>query len=143
MRFVSALAGVAISSAVLLAGGGSALAAHTSRFCQESVVFEKSSISSNLATLPPATLKSDYAKVKGAQPAMESSAPKSIKTDLKEIFNFDDGIFVDLSKVGWVFSKLPASDLRSLGVNGPKLKPAGDKVTSYLDKTCGLKLPLP
>jgi hypothetical protein len=140
---------LALVSVVVVAGGTAAVArpgvsrSDPSRFCQAAALFGKSSISSSLATLPPATLKSDYTKFKSAQPAMLSEAPHSIKGDLGKIFSFDDGIFVDLSKSGWSVVKLSKSDLETLAVNGPKLKPAGDAVTAYLDKTCGLKLPLP
>jgi hypothetical protein len=143
MRPLPVLASLAVISVLFMAGSASAPAAHSSRFCQEAAIFGKTSITSSLAALPPGTLKSDYAKFKSAQPGVLSSAPSSIKTDLTKIFNFDDGIFIDLSKVGWVFSKLTESDLQTLATNGPKLKPASDKVISYLDKTCGLKVPLP
>ena len=120
-----------------------AKASASSKFCDEAQAFGKSSVSSTLLTLPPATIKADYAEFKAAQPSMEAAAPSSIKADLKKIFVFDDGIFVDLSKSGWSVAKLSPADLKTLEVNGPKLKPAVDKVTAYLDKTCGLKLPLP
>lgn len=150
----AALAGV-LTGVVLMAAAGVAEGAHlsalaparvtaaSSTFCQEADVFGKTSVGSNLMTLTPATLKSDYAKFKAAQPTILANTPASIKTDLEKIFAFDDGIFDDLSKVGWVFGELTAADLHTLALDGPKLKPQSDAVVSYLDKTCGLKLLLP
>jgi hypothetical protein len=115
----------------------------TSPFCQKGVIFAKSGPSTTITTVSPATLKADYAKFKAAQPTMLSLAPSSIKGALQKIFAFDDGLFEALSKVGWSMAKLPPSELQSLAVKGPALRPASDKVIAYLDKTCGLKFPLP
>jgi hypothetical protein len=110
-------------------------------FCQKAdAVFGKGT---NLLTLPPATMKADDATFKADQPAILTLAPSSIKTDLKQIFTFDNGLFTALSKVGWTVAKLPKSELKVLGTTGPKLKPASDTVIGYLDSNCGLKLPKP
>ena len=97
----------------------------------------------NLLEQPPKTIASDDAAFKAIQPMILQVAPSSIKSDLEQIFTFDNGLFTALSKVGWTVSKLPRSELKTLGTTGPKLKPASDKVVAYLDSTCGLKLPMP
>lgn len=136
----------ASTTALASRAGVSSAARHsssTSTFCQEAVIFNKSSITNNLMTLPPATIKSDYTKFKAAWAPMLANAPSSIKDDMNKIFVFDNGIFKDLSKVGWSVAKLTEADLKYLEVNGPKLAPASDTFITYLDKTCGLKLPIP
>jgi len=132
----SAAAGATASSA----SSSTRAAASESRFCQTAAVFGKSA---NLTTLPPKTLAADYAQFKALQPAMLSSAPSSIKADLKQILTFDDGLLAELSKVGWLMARLPRTYLETLAVTGPRLKPASDKVIGYLDSTCGLKLSKP
>jgi hypothetical protein len=97
----------------------------------------------NILTTPPSQLKTDYAEFRAAQPSMLASAPKSIKADLSHVFTFDDGLFTELSKVGWSIARVPHSVLATWAVQGPKLKPASDAVISYLDSACGLKLPKP
>jgi|SRR5579862_4515638 len=97
----------------------------------------------SLFTLPPATIKADYAVFKKDQPGALAAAPPAIKPDLKKIFTFDNMLFQDLSKVGWSVRRLPPSVLQMLAVQGPKLKPASDKVIGYLDAHCGMHLPLP
>jgi hypothetical protein len=136
--------GVALLLAVTFAAGASATTtspAGGSAFCQKAhLIFGNGT---SLLSLPPATIKADDAVFKANQPAVLSLAPSSIKPDLKQIFAFDNGLFGDLSKSDWTVAKLPPAVLRSLGVSGPKLKPASDKVIGYLDATCGFKLPKP
>jgi hypothetical protein len=98
---------------------------------------------SNLFKLKPAQLKADDAVFKKDQPGALATAPGSIKADLKKIFTFDNTLFKDVSKVGWKISRLPRSVLAKLAVEGPKLKPASDKVIGYLDTHCGMHLPKP
>jgi hypothetical protein len=139
---ISTLA-VALLLAPTLAAGASATptVAGSSVFCQKAkLIFGKGT---SLLTLPPATIKADDAVFKANQPAVLSLAPASIKPDLKQVFTFDNGLFTDLSKASWTVAKLPPAVLKSLGVSGPKLKPASDKVVGYLDSTCGFKLPKP
>ena len=112
-----------------------------SPFCQDAVVFGKHG--TNLLKLPPATLKADYAQFKTLAAKMVPLAPTSIRTDLKAIFTFDLGIFKELSKVGWSFAKIPRTVLEKWAIQGPKLKPASDKVITYIDAKCGLKLRKP
>jgi hypothetical protein len=136
--------GVALLLAVAI-GAAAASASRTSAsnppFCQKGgLIFGKGT---SLLTLPPATIKADDAVFKANQPAVLSLAPKSIKPDLQQIFTFDNGLFTDLSKVGWTVSKLPPAVVKTLAITGPKLKPASDKVIGYLDATCGFKLPKP
>jgi hypothetical protein len=97
----------------------------------------------NLFKLPPATIKADDAVFKKDQPGALAAAPGSIKLDLQKVFAFDDLFFKDLSKVGWRISRLPRSVLEKLAVEGPKLKPASDKVIGYLDAHCGMHLRKP
>jgi hypothetical protein len=97
----------------------------------------------NLFQLPPAKIKADDAVFKKDQPGALAAAPGSIKPDLKKVFAFDDMFFKDLSKVGWKISRLPHSELQKLAVEGPKLKPASDKVIGYLDTHCGMHLRKP
>jgi hypothetical protein len=97
----------------------------------------------NLFKLPPAQIKADDAVFKKDQPGALATAPASIKPDLKKVFTFDDMFFNDLSKVGWRISRLPRSVLEKLAAEGPKLKPASDKVIGYLDTHCGMHLPKP
>jgi hypothetical protein len=128
------LAATAAASARPTVAGGSV-------FCQKAqLIFGKGT---SLLTLPPATIKADDAVFKANQPAVLALAPASIKPDLKQVFTFDNGLFTDLSKANWTVAKLPPAVLKSLGVSGPKLKPASDKVVGYLDSTCGFKLPKP
>lgn len=118
-----------------------ATGARSSAFCPAAKTFFGHGTS--LLTLPPQTIQADDAVFKSEQPKLLAAAPSSIKSDLQAIFTFDNGLFTDLSKVGWSVAKLPRSVLQSLAVSGPKLKPASDKVIGYLDSACGLKLPKP
>jgi hypothetical protein len=97
----------------------------------------------DLFKLKPATIKAEDAVFKKDQPGAVAAAPGSIKKDLKKIFAFDNLLFKDLSKVGWKISRLSHSELATLGIKGPKLKPASDKVVGYLDAKCGMHLPKP
>jgi hypothetical protein len=112
-----------------------------SPFCQDAAIFGKHGAA--LQTLPPSTLKADYTRFKLLDAQMVPLAPSSIRTDLAKVLNFDLGLFKGLSKVGWSFAKLPHSVLAQWAIAGPRLKPDSDKVIAYLDKSCGLKLPLP
>jgi hypothetical protein len=133
--------GSAAATAAASSASSSARAATSeSRFCQKAVVFGKST---NLTTLPPKILAADYAQLKALEPAMLSSAPSSIKTDLQQIFTFDDNLLSELSRVGWIMAKIPRASLETFAITGPRLKPASDKVIGYLDSTCGLKLAQP
>jgi hypothetical protein len=109
-------------------------------FCSDGGAFSKGV---NITSLPPTQLKTDAAQFKAAQPGMLSAAPRSIKTDLSKVFTFDDGLFNELSRVGWTLAKVPRSVLMTWAVEGPQLKPASDAVIGYLDAHCGLKLPKP
>jgi hypothetical protein len=141
-----------VSLTVLAAGSTAAIASSSSVssraratasgsvFCQEAVIFGKGTA---LEALPPATVKADVAKIKALEPKFLAAAPSSIRSDLRKIFVFDNGLFADLSKVGWSFAKLPVSVRKTLALEGPKLKPESDKVIAYLDKACGLKIPKP
>lgn len=116
-------------------------APRSSGFCQSAkLIFAKET---NLLALPPATIKADTGVFKTDQPKVVALAPASIKTDLKQVLAFDNGLFTDLSKAGWTVAKLPKTVLEQLAITGPKLKPASDKVVGYLDSTCGFKLPKP
>jgi hypothetical protein len=130
------------AAAIFVASAGAApTTASSSAFCQKAkLIFGKGT---DLLTLPPATIKADDAVFKADQPAVTKLAPSSIKPQLTQVFAFDNGLFTDLSKVGWSVSKLPRSVLAQLAVAGPKLRPASDKVVGYLDSTCGFKLPKP
>jgi hypothetical protein len=97
----------------------------------------------DLFKLKPATLKADDAAFKKDQPAALAAAPGSIRSDLKKIFGFDNMLFNDVSKVGWKISRLSHKTLEKLALEGPKLKPASDKVVGYLDSHCGMHLPKP
>jgi hypothetical protein len=97
----------------------------------------------NLFKLKPAKLKAADAVFKKDQPGALATAPGSIKRDLKKIFTFDNMLFKDVSKVGWKISQLPRSVLKKLATEGPKLKPASDKVIGYLDRHCGMHLRKP
>ena len=97
----------------------------------------------DLLTLPPAKIKAAYAVFKKDQSGAIGAAPGSIKRDLEKVFAFDSMLFKDLSEHGWKVSRLPHSVLEKLAVEGPKLKPASDKVIGYLDTHCGMHLRKP
>jgi hypothetical protein len=137
---VAAAIGAAVASAAV-ASPSSARATTGSAFCAKAKpMFGHGT---NLFKLSPSTLKKDDATFKKDQPGAVSTAPGSIKTDLKKVFAFDNTLFKDVSKVGWKISKLPPSVLEKLGKEGPKLKPASDKVVGYLDAHCGMHLKKP
>ena len=131
------LALLAATGVVAIASAGPST---TTSFCKYGGAFSRGV---NILSTPPSQLKTDYAQFKAAQPSMLASAPKSIKASLSKVLTFDDGLFTELSKVGWSIARVPHSVLATWGVEGPKLKPASDAVISYLDSTCGLKLPKP
>lgn len=148
MRRATQLIPISIVVLVVAAVGSTAAqAAPTSRtlspFCQKAVDYTKSSLGKNLYALKPATLEADYKNFKAASSGWLSLAPGSIKPDLQKILAFDDGLFSALAKADWTFAKIPPATLKTWSVEGPKLKPDSDVVISYLDKTCGLKEPLP
>jgi hypothetical protein len=100
-------------------------------------------LGTDLLKLPPTKIKAAYAVFKKDRPGAIAAAPASIKRDLKKVLAFDSMLFKDLSKHGWNVSRLPHSVLTKLAVDGPKLKPASDKVIGYLDAHCGMHLRKP
>jgi hypothetical protein len=136
-----------LATTIGVTGAGAARTADSSSVARDSAFCQKAKLifgkGTDLLALPPATIKADDAVFKADQPSVTALAPGSIKPQLKQIFTFDNGLFTDLSKVGWSASKLPKAVLAQLAVTGPKLKPASDKVIGYLDSTCGFKLPKP
>jgi hypothetical protein len=139
------LVAAAIGAAVVNAAVASPSSTHVnagSAFCTK---FAKPMFGhgTNLFKLKPATLKADDAVFKKDQPGALAAAPGSIKSDLKKVFAFDNMLFKDVSKVGWKISRLPHSALEKLAAEGPKLKPASDKVIGYLDAHCGMRLHKP
>jgi hypothetical protein len=139
------LVAAAIGAAVVSAAVASPSSTHAnagSAFCTK---FAKPIFGhgTNLFKQRPAKIKAEYAVFKKDQPGALAAAPRSIKRDLKKIFTFDDMFFKDLSKVGWRINRLPRPVLKKLAVEGPKLKPASDKVIGYLDKHCGMHLRKP
>ncbi len=148
MRRARRLLSVTVVVLVSLAAGSSAaLASPSARalspFCTKWVTYAKNSPGTNLQTLKPAVLKAKYKGYKSATVTLLSLSPSSIKPDLQKIFTFDNALFAALQKAGWSFAKIPLATLKSWAVKGPALKPVSDKVTSYINKSCGLKYPLP
>ncbi len=136
----SSPAAIALVSLVLAAGAHGSPSSTASVFCQDAATFGHGTA---LQTLPPATLKADYAKFKVLKATMVPLAPTSIRADLNQVLTFDLGLFSELSKVGYSFAKIPRTVLAKWAIEGPKLKPASDKVITYIDAKCGLKLPKP
>jgi hypothetical protein len=134
------LASVLLCALLAVAPAGVAATSGAS-ICQYAVSFDKNSV--GLASLPPATLKTDYGHFKTLDSKMVPLAPGSIRPDLQSIFHFDLGIFSELSKVGWSFARIPHAVLQEWATSGPKVKPASDKVITYLNGACGLKLTKP
>jgi hypothetical protein len=141
----SLLVAAAIGAAVANAAAASPSAAHASSGSAFCTKFAKPIFGhgTDLFKLKPATLKADDAAFKKDQPGALAAAPGSIKTDLKKVFAFDNMLFKDVSKVGWKISRLSHKTLEKLALEGPKLKPASDKVIGYLDAHCGMHLPKP
>ena len=137
---VVALASLAAGSSAAFASPG---ARALSPFCAKWVSYAKNSPGTNLQTLKPAALAAKYKGYKSATKTLLPLAPSSIKPDLQKIFTFDNALFAALQKAGWSFAKIPLATLKSWAVKGPALKPVSDKVTSYINKSCGLKYPLP
>ncbi len=125
---------------LLVATASSAAASPQSPFCQDAAIFGKGQA---LQTLPPATLKADSARFKTLSTKMVPLAPTAIRADLRSVLTFDLGLFTELSKVGWSFARVPPSVFQKWAVAGPKLRPASDKVITYIDSACGLKLRKP
>jgi hypothetical protein len=134
----AAIGAAVVSSAV--ASFSAARATAGSAFCAKAKPMFRST---NLFKLKPAAIKKDDAVFKKDQPGALATAPGSIKRDLKKIFRFDNMFFKDLSKVAWTIGRLPRSVLAKLALEGPKLKPASDKVIGYLDAHCGAHLRKP
>jgi hypothetical protein len=133
---------VSVLAGALLAVAPAGIAATSKApICGYAVTFGKSTV--GLQSLPPATLKTDYGKFKTLDKKMVPLAPGSVRPDLQSVFNFDLGLFTELSKVGWSFAKIPRSVEQKWAIEGPKLKPASDKVITYLNGTCGLHLTKP
>jgi hypothetical protein len=136
----AALAGAVVNSPAA-ASPSSAHVYATSAFCAKAKpMFGHGT---NILKLSPKKMKADDAVFKKDQPGALAKAPHSIKSDLEKVFAFDNMLFKDLSKVGWKVSRLPRSVLEKLGKEGPKLKPASDKVVGYLDAHCAMHLPKP
>ena len=130
-----------LTGAVLAVAPAGSAATSKAPICGYAVNFDKSTV--GLQSLPPATLKIDYGKFKTLDKKMVPLAPGSVRPALKSVFNFDLGLFSELSKVGWSFAKIPHSVEAKWAVEGPKLKPASDKVITYLNGTCDLHLTKP
>jgi hypothetical protein len=132
----SVLTGVLLAVAPAVSAGTS-----KAPICGYAANFDKSTV--GLQSLPPATLKTDYGKFKTLDKKMVPLAPGSVRPDLQSVFRFDLGLFTELSKVDWSFAKIPRSVEQKWAIEGPKLKPASDKVITYLNGTCGLRLTKP
>jgi hypothetical protein len=130
-----------LTGAVLAVAPVGSAATSKAPICGYAVNFDKSTV--GLQSLPPATLKTDYGKLKTLDKKMVPLAPSSVRPDLQSVFHFDLGLFSELSKVGWSFAKIPRTFLEKWAVEGPKLKPASDKVITYLNGTCSLHLTKP
>ncbi len=139
------LVAAAIGAVLVSAAAASPSSAHVSSGSAFCTKFAKPIFGhgTNLFKLSPAKLKADDAVFKKDQPGALAAAPSSIKTDLGKVFAFDNMLFKDVSKVGWKISALPHKTLEKLAIEGPKLKPASDKVIGYLDAHCGMHLPKP
>jgi len=82
-------------------------------------------------------VKASYLRIATAEPALNASAPRSLKPHLRPIFSFVNLLIADFDKVGWQ----PAGMAQYF----PKLLPRAEAVTphlhvvdAYLKGTCKL-----
>jgi hypothetical protein len=93
---------------------------------------------SHAAALTPADLKTAYGKVAAAEPALLSSSPKTLKSNLRQVFGFVNLLIADYKKTNWNVRGLLADPTlvpRAKAVQRPM-----HAVKIYLNGTCKLNV---
>jgi hypothetical protein len=90
------------------------------------------------ATDDPASLQALAAKIQSLEPAMLAAAPAALKPTLQDIFAFDTSFFQELAKAGYSYAKIPASFLKTLQAEEPKLEAESKSIETYITHTCGI-----
>jgi hypothetical protein len=88
----------------------------------------------SLATLEH-KLKTTYAAMIHAEPALKAQAPASIKADLLKAFSVINFINAKMTSVGWDFTKV-APFAQSLAAKAAGAKPALTHLSVYFKGTC-------
>jgi hypothetical protein len=87
----------------------------------------------------PANLKTTYTKIAAAEPALMSSAPTKLKSDLRRVFGFVNVLIADYKKVNWnaraLLPDLPTLVPRARAVEGPM-----HTLKVYLNTRCKLNV---
>lgn len=91
----------------------------------------------SLATMEK-KLKFAYAAIIKAEPALNASAPGSIKSDLAKTFSFINFINTKMSAVGWDFTKI-APFAHQFVAKATAAKPGLTKLDAYFKGTCHIK----
>ncbi len=110
----------------------------SSQFCTYAENASKSSTTSAFSEKPSSLLAS-FQKLKSEEPAILAESPSQIRGDFQTLFNYFNGFYGELAKVGYNFLKLPHSYLATLESSASRVEVASKAITSYLTKTCGIK----
>ncbi len=117
---------------------------HTSKYCQlvkgvqssESSAFSKLTTPNQLAS----AMKAAYQNLKSEESKVLSVIPSQLKASYQTIFSAMNTIFNDLAKVGYNFSKLPASIEKSFVAESSSMSAASNKIATYDKQVCHLNL---
>ena len=83
-------------------------------------------------------LKFDYGAIIHAEPALKSSAPRTIKPDLLTAFSLVNFVNARMTAIGWDFTKaLPFE--KTLVTRATAAKPAIQHLSAYFKGTCHIK----
>ena len=143
------MVGVPCVAAVVFAGAAAgANAAGTAfgggSFCKMAATYSHSDVTAADAALSTTTLKSDFEKLRTAEPLMLADAPSTLRPDLEKIFAFDNTFIGELEKANFNFEALAEaspSALLKLKTSVTALKPVFTALETYFKTTCGVTTP--
>jgi hypothetical protein len=95
--------------------------------------------STSTSNATPANIKVVYEKIAAAEPALLSSAPRRIKSDLRPVFGFINLVIVDYKKVGWTPSRM-GPYLPTLVARGRTVQAPLHALKVYFNGTCHLNV---
>jgi hypothetical protein len=115
------------------------VAPRTSQFCTFAANASKTNTAA-AATATPTSLLAAFNKLKSEEPAILAASPSQIKGDFQVLFNYFNKFYGELATVKYQFLKLPHSYLATLEASLKPVEAASKAITTYLTKTCGLKV---
>jgi hypothetical protein len=95
--------------------------------------------STAMSNATPTNIKIFYEKIAAAEPALLSSAPRRVKSELRPVFGFVNLIIVDYKKVAWTPSRM-GPFLPTLVARGRTVQAPLHALKVYFNGTCHLNV---